>query len=298
MTDLSGLAGLPRLARVWHTPAGFPAISSRTNVGSISSRSSSNTTSTLTRRGSQLRRLAERYAVVCHGVDMSVGTAGPLDESSLRRKAEVIAEARAAWFSDHLCFTKAHGIDIGQLTPLPFSDDSIEIVTRNIRTIKKIIHVPFLMENISYYFTIPGSTMSEAEFISRVVEAADCGLLLDLTNVHTNAINHGYDPFEFLRSLPLERVVEVHVAGGLWMDHVLIDSHSSAVPEAVWELLRFVLPRSPLKGVVLERDEDVPSLEELSRELDVARQIMAGHADGTVAACLMAAAGAKAGGND
>ncbi len=165
------------------------------------------------------------------------------------------------------------------MTPLPFSDESIEIVANNIRKIKAFIPVPFLMENISYYFSIPGSTMSEAEFISRVVEVADCGLLLDLTNVHTNAINHGYDPFEFLRSLPLERVVEIHVAGGLMMDGVLIDSHSSAVPEAVWDLLRFVLPRSPVKGVVLERDEDVPSLEELSQELDVARRILAGHAD-------------------
>ena len=249
-------------------------------------------------RTAELLRLSARYPIVCHGVDMSVGTAEPLDEIALRRKAQVVVESKALWFSDHLCFTKAHGIDIGQLTPLPFSDESIEIVTNNVRAIKACIPVPFLLENIAYYFTIPGSTMSEAEFIRRVVESADCGLLLDLTNLYTNAINHGYDPFAFLRSIPLERVVEIHVAGGSWMESVLIDSHSAEVPAPVWDLLGFVVRRSAVKGVVLERDENIPSLEELSRELEIARRVMASRNDAPVPDHARSVGSADAGASD
>jgi uncharacterized protein (UPF0276 family) len=220
-------------------------------------------------------RLSSTYPIVCHGIDMSVGTVAPLDEADLRRKAAIIADTKALWFSDHLCFTKAHGIDLGQLTPLPFSDESVEIVTNNVRTIKDCIPVPFLLENITYYFAIPGSTMTETEFITRVVESADCGLLLDLTNVYTNAANHGYDPFQFIREIPLDRVVEIHVAGGSQMEDTVIDSHSSEVPGAVWDLLDFVMRHAPVKGVILERDEDVPPLAELARELAIARDVMA-----------------------
>jgi uncharacterized protein (UPF0276 family) len=228
-------------------------------------------------RAEELRRLADSFPVVGHGVDLSIGTAEPLDERLLEQIGEILRGAGALWFGEHLCFTKAAGINLGQLTPLPFSEESIDTVADNVRLVKKHISVPFLLENITYYFTAPGSVISEAEFIRRVLEQADCGLLLDLTNVHTNATNHGYDPYEFLRQIPLERVVEVHLAGGSWMEDTLIDSHGSEVPAPVWDLLRFLVKHAPVRGVVLERDENIPQMDELTAELDRAREILKSH---------------------
>ena len=120
---------------------------------------------------------------------------------------------------------------------------------------QELVGLPFLLENITYYLDVE-SELTESEFITAVVQQADCGLLLDLTNVYINSVNHGFDPFDFLAQLPLERVLQAHLAGGEWQGSTMIDSHALSVNEEVWCLLEFVLSRSPVKGILIERDQN------------------------------------------
>jgi uncharacterized protein len=223
-------------------------------------------------RYDRLRGLRERFPIVPHGVGLSIGTAGPLDTDYLDRLAGVVAACGAPWFSDHLSFTKVPDTDIEQLMPLWFTQESLDAVCRNLNQLKSRIDTPFLLENITYYFPIPDSEMTEAEFITRVVEETDTGLLLDLNNVWVNSVNHGFDPYEFLRSIPLHRTVQIHLAGGQVVDSLLIDTHSRPVQEPVWDLLSYVLARVPVKAILLEWDQDWPAFEQLLAHLDRARR--------------------------
>jgi len=130
-----------------------------------------------------------------------------------------------------------------------------------------------ILENITYTVVLPGNEWSEAEFIAEVLERADCGLLLDVTNVFANSINHGYDARYFLRQLPLDRVVQLHFVGGKWEGGMFIDSHSHPTPSAVWALMKEVLACTPVRGAILERDENLPGWESLGAELERARQL-------------------------
>src|SRR5262249_52050642 len=146
-------------------------------------------------------------------------------------------------WSEHIAFTRAGGIDIGHLAPLPFTQVAIDAVCRNIDTVRQRIPVPLILENITYNVLLPRQEMSEAEFLAEILERTDCGLLLDVTNLHVNSENLQYDARAFLDHLPLERVVQLHFAGGCLHDGTLIDSHSEPTSEEVWRLLEEVLSR-------------------------------------------------------
>lgn len=223
--------------------------------------------------GGPLEQLRDRFALVPHGIEMSIGTEGPLDLTYLDDLAQLVARAGAPWCSDHLSFTRAGGVSIGQLTPLMRTRDLADDIAGKARQVQEQVGTPFLLENITYHLDFPAE-LSEAEFITRVIEKAGCGLLLDLTNVFVNATNHGYDPIEFLNSIPLERVVQMHLAGGYWSEGTLLDSHSAPVPAEVWELLEYVSDRTPaLRCVILERDQEFPDdFDELTADLRRARE--------------------------
>lgn len=220
-------------------------------------------------------RLREAFPLIPHGVELSIGTEGDLDLLYMEHLAELVAAIGAPWFSDHLCFTRADGIALGQLTPLPRTRAVAADVARKARWVQDSVGVPFLLENITYYFDL-GGELSEADFLSQVLQHSGCGLLLDLTNVHVNAVNHGFDPFEFLDSIPCERVVQVHLAGGEPSERALLDSHGASVPAEVLELLRHLVARATnLKGVLVERDQNHPDdFGELLADLDAARAIV------------------------
>ena len=135
---------------------------------------------------------------------------------------------------------------------------------------------PLILENITYTINLPGE-MTESQFLAEVLEQNNCGMLLDLTNVYTNSINHRCDAIEFLEQLPLERVVELHFAGGHWQDGVLIDSHSQPAPPEVWTLMEEVIAKAPVRGIVLERDENLPAFSELASEVERARSLLSRH---------------------
>ncbi|MCC9311961.1 DUF692 domain-containing protein [Kitasatospora sp. RB6PN24] len=224
----------------------------------------------------EARELADRFPILLHGVDLSLGTDQPPDTEYVKKIQRLAERIEPEWVSDHLCFTQVPGLNLGQLTPLAFTPETAEIAARNIRLVAQELEQPFAVENISYYFRVPWSTMSEAEFITEVVTRADCHLLLDLTNVLNNATNLGFDAADFLDRIPLERVLQVHLAGGYWQDGVLLDTHSHPVPAQVLKLLLDFVPRMPaLKAVMVERDQNFPPPAELLAELDGIRQALA-----------------------
>ncbi len=222
----------------------------------------------------ELDLLAEHFALIPHALNLSLGSAEGVDPAYVRKLAKLVRRVNPPWWSEHIAFTRAGGVDIGHLSPLPFTWEAVEVVCRNIAEVRRWIDRPLILENIAYAMTAPAGEMSEAEFLTEVLERTDCGLLLDVTNLHTNAVNHGYDPLAFLGQLPLERVVQLHFVGGHWHNGVLIDSHSQPTPPKVWALMEAVLTRVPVKGVVLERDENLPPFEELLGELDQVRRIV------------------------
>jgi len=138
-----------------------------------------------------------------------------------------------------------------------------------------MISVPLILENITCTVDLPGAEMDEGEFLAEVLGRSGCGMLLDVANVYTNAVNHGGDALALLEALPLDRVVQLHFAGGHTRDGMLVDSHAHATPAEVWRLLEAAVEQAPVKGIILERDENLPALTELLPELDRARSIAA-----------------------
>jgi uncharacterized protein (UPF0276 family) len=215
-----------------------------------------------------LTDLATRFSCVPHGTELSIGTVGPVDGSYLEQVAEIASVASAPWFSDHLCFTTAGGFRLTHLTPVQWTREMASLIAAKARQVQDTVGLPFLLENITYTFVLPGE-LSEAEFIEAVMEQSGCYLLLDVTNVYTNARNLGFDAMEFLTMIPLERVVQLHVAGGQWEDGVLLDSHDSPVPAEVWPLVGYVMDHAPVRGILVERDANFPAdFAELLRDVD------------------------------
>lgn len=221
----------------------------------------------------ELELLAQHFTLIPHAINLSLGSAEGVDALYVQKLARVIHRLNPPWWSEHIAFTRAGGVEIGHLSPLPFTREAVDAVARNVAEVRRWIDTPLILENITYTVTVPGAEMSEPEFLRAVLEEAGCGLLLDVTNLYTNAVNHGYDPLTFIEQLPLERVVQLHFVGGIWDGGMLIDSHSQPTPQEVWSLFEYVLGRVQVKGVVLERDENLPPFGEILEELEHARQI-------------------------
>jgi uncharacterized protein (UPF0276 family) len=226
---------------------------------------------------SALARAAERYPIVTHGLTMSLGGFDPLGEEYLRGLREMVREVRTPWHSDHLCFGSVDGVILHDLLPLRFTDAAVERVADRVKQARDAIGVPIAVENISFYMH-PGETeMPEAEFVARVCDRADCGLMLDVNNAYVNATNFGFDIDAWMRTVPLDRVVQMHVAGHEWFDEpggrLIVDTHGADVCDPVLSLLERVLARTGPVPVLLERDTNVPALDDLLRELAVIRAV-------------------------
>jgi len=222
-------------------------------------------------RRSLLRELAERFPLVPHCTELSIGSPEQLDRELLGQVAEVAELVDAPWVSDHLCFTSAGGVRLGHLAPVPWTRAAADAMAAKARSVSDAVGRPFLLENIAYNFVIPGE-LTEAEFITAVLDNSDCYLLLDVTNVYTNATNLGFDPAEHIDAFPLQRLGQLHVAGGTWNDDVLVDSHDAKVPDRVWDLVRQVAGRVTIPAILLERDASFPDdFGEIMGDIDTAR---------------------------
>lgn len=223
----------------------------------------------------ELRLLRDAVPVLLHGIGLSLGSAEGLDPARLDHVARVAEAVEPPWFSEHIAFTRADGVEIGHLMPLPFTREAVETVAGNVAALKRAIPgVPIALENIAYTFVLPGAEMTEDAFVRAVLEEADCGLLLDLENVHANSRNHGFDPIAYLETLPLERVIEVHLAGGVVREGEYADTHTRPVPEESWKLLEWLAPRAAIRAVIIERDDNLPPFAELLEEVRRAGEIL------------------------
>jgi uncharacterized protein (UPF0276 family) len=222
----------------------------------------------------ELKMLKQHFPLVPHSLEMSLGSAEGIDEDYLEKVAELVEFVEPEWFSDHICFTKSGGVKIGHLAPVPYTYEALKVFVRNISKVKNRIKTPFVLENITYMMRFPSSEMSEGEFITRVLEETDCGLLLDVTNLYINARNHVYDWRAFLDELPLERVVQLHFVGLHKHQNLLIDAHANETQSEIWEVFREVCARCDVKGACLERDENFPPFAEILNELKTARGLL------------------------
>jgi uncharacterized protein (UPF0276 family) len=221
----------------------------------------------------ELDLLANNFTLIPHGLDLSIGSAEGIDSAYLDRFAALIARLDPPYWSEHLAFTRAGGIAFGHLACLPYTNEAVEIVARNVETVRRRIGVPLILENITATALIPGAQMDEPEFVGAVLEATGCGWLCDVTNLFANAFNAGRHAAAELDRWPWQRVVQMHFAGGRISDGVLIDSHDGPTTPEVWRLLEAAVARSQVKGIILERDERLPPFGELLAELDKARTI-------------------------
>ena len=231
-----------------------------------------------------LGRIREHYPLSLHGVGLSIGGEGPLDEAHLDRLAALITRYEPASFSEHLAWSSHGEVFLNDLLPLPYDRSTLQRVCRHIDRVQERLQRRMLLENPSTYIEFERSTLSETEFLREVLKRTGCGLLLDVNNVHVSCTNHGRDALAYLRELPLDAVGEAHLAG-FSRDHdaagapLLIDSHGSPVDAAVWTLYASVIARLGPVATLLERDNDVPALATLLAEAGQAEALMAARAE-------------------
>jgi len=221
----------------------------------------------------ELKLLKEHFSLIPHSLDLSLGSAEGIDEEYLEKIGRLVEFIQPAWFSDHICFTKSGGIKIGHLAPVPYTNEALKYFVKNIARVKKTIQTPLILENISYLVQFPSSEMPESEFIKKVLEETDCGLLLDVTNLYINSRNFGFCWQKFLDEIPIERVVQLHFVGSHQQGKRLIDAHANATEAEIWRVFEEVARRCDVKGAILERDDNFPPFEEIIKEIETARNI-------------------------
>jgi uncharacterized protein (UPF0276 family) len=220
-----------------------------------------------------LDRVRERYPVVLHGVSLSIGSSDPIDFDYLRELRSLAARVRPAWVSDHFCWTGVGGRNAHDLLPLPYTEETIDHVVARVRTVQEFLERPLVLENVSSYLTYRDSQMSEWQCLAEIARRADCFLLLDVNNVYVSAFNHGFDPLEFLRGMPLDRVVQFHLAGHTDNGTHLLDTHDHPIGDPVWQLYRDAVRRFGPLPTLIERDDRIPELAEVAAEAHAARGI-------------------------
>ncbi len=223
------------------------------------------------RLAKEFRAYTERFPFVCHGLSLSIGSPAPLNTELLQAVKQLMREHGIRYYSEHLSYCSDQG-QLYDLLPIPFTEDAVDYVAERILRAQDILGQQIAIENSSYYYA-PQQEMSESEFINAVVNKADCALLLDVNNIYVNSINHKYDPYEFLASLPGERTAYIHIAGHYEeAEDLRVDTHGAPVIHPVWQLLEKTYELFGVKPTLLERDFNIPPLSELLSELDEIKQ--------------------------
>jgi len=225
-----------------------------------------------------LEQIAERYSLVMHGVSLSIGSTDPLNFNYLSKLKKLAGAINARWISDHVCWTGVCGLNAHDLLPIPMNEETLDHLVSRIRTVQDFLERPIVLENPSSYVTFANSTMTEWEFLSRMAEEADCGLLLDVNNVYVSSFNHDFDPLEYIQSVPHQRVVQFHLAGHTNCGTHLVDTHDGYVVDEVWELYRRAHELTGGASTLLEWDANIPPFPVLHAEVLKARQWLRGNA--------------------
>ena len=217
-------------------------------------------------RGKAFRHFTERFPFVCHGLSLSIGGPTPLDQTFIRKLRQFMDEHKIRAYSEHLSYCTDDG-HLYDLMPIPFTEEAVHYVAGRIRQVQEIIGQRMAIENVSYY-AAPGARLSEIDFINAVIAEADCDLLLDVNNIYVNSVNHHYDPLEFLRALPGDRIAYGHIAGHYnEAEDLIIDTHGADIIKDVWDLLDKAYGLFGVFPTLLERDFNIPPVAELLNEV-------------------------------
>jgi uncharacterized protein len=220
-----------------------------------------------------LRQVAERYPVVLHGVSLSIGSTDQLDLKYLMSLRKLASEIGARWISDHLCWTGVAGQTTHDLLPMPLNEASLAHVVARIRVVQDVLGQRLIVENPSTYARFAADTMPEPEFLCRMAEEADCGILLDVNNVYVSSFNHGFDPRCYIDMMPVRRIVQIHLAGHSHFGSYILDTHDAPVSGLVWELYQYAIDRVGPVSTLLEWDAKIPDLNTAHAELLKARSL-------------------------
>jgi len=219
-----------------------------------------------------LDQILEQYQVVMHGVSLYFGSPEKPNREHLKRLKALVKLTKTPWIGDHLCWGSVDGTYTHDLLPLPYTSATAKAAADKIKFIQEYLEVPVVVENLSSYAEFKASTMTEWEFLNEVVEAADCGILLDVNNIFVSSQNHGFDPYHYINSVPHHRVAQMHIAGHSKFDRFVIDTHDSRPIDAVWKLYAHAIKCVGRTATLLEWDAKVPAFEEVKAEADKSRQ--------------------------
>lgn len=208
-----------------------------------------------------LLRILEQYPVVQHGVGLAIGSPAPLDWDYLKRLKDLTKITKTPWVSDHLCWGKLPGAHYHDLLPLPYTPEVINYVAERARIVQDYLELPFALENLSSYVAYNDDQMPEWEFYSAIVEKADIHMMLDVNNIYVSSRNHGFDPMDYIRQIPMKRVLQIHLAGHTDKGTYVLDTHDDYVRDEVWELYGKVYPMTNGVSTLLEWDDNFISLQ-------------------------------------
>ncbi|HEY6305997.1 MAG TPA: DUF692 domain-containing protein [Candidatus Angelobacter sp.] len=213
-----------------------------------------------------LDQILERYRVVQHGVSMYFGSAEPLNREHLRRLKTLVKRTKTPWLTDHLCWGSVDGTYSHDLLPMPYTFEAAKKTAQKIREARDFLEVPIAVENVSSYAEFHVSEMTEWEFLSEVVEDADCGILLDVNNIYVSSQNHNFNPLDYLNGVPHERVAQIHIAGHSKYEKYILDTHDHPVIDPVWKIYTRAIELVGPTATLLEWDDRIPSFEEVHAE--------------------------------
>jgi hypothetical protein len=213
-----------------------------------------------------LDQILDHYTVVQHGVSLYFGSTDPLNREHLRKLKRLVKRTRTPFLSDHLCWGSFNGQYTHDLLPLPYTFEAAKHTAERVRAVQDFLEVPVCVENVSSYAEFHASQMTEWQFVTEVVERADCGILLDVNNIYVSAWNHGFDPYEYLNNVPAHRVAQIHVAGHSTFEKYVLDTHTGPVKNEVWQLYAQAIKRIGFTNTLLEWDADIPSFEAVRAE--------------------------------
>jgi hypothetical protein len=220
-----------------------------------------------------LLRLRQDLPVALHGVSLSVGSVDPLNFDYLKRLKELTDILQPAIVSDHLCWTGVDGENFHDLLPIPYTEESLRLITDKVSKVQDFLGRRILLENPSSYLEFADSEMAEGEFLAELARRSDCGILLDVNNIYVSSVNHGFSAEQYLRDIPFERVGQIHLAGHSKQDGILVDTHDAPVSEDVWALFQRVTEQHGQLNAMIERDGNIPSWTELEKEISRIRII-------------------------
>jgi len=230
-----------------------------------------------------LLKIREDFPIALHGVSLSIGGVEGPRPGYLERLKRLVDRVRPFLVTDHLCFTGAHASNVHDLLPLPYTEEAVATVARNVARVQEALGRTIALENVSSYLSYRESEMPEWEFLNAVARRSGCKILLDVNNVYVSARNHGFEPEVYVDAIPAALVAQLHLGGYSDMGAFLFDTHSRAPTEPVWELYRRTIRRMPETPVLIEWDEDLPGWEALEAQAVRASEVLcqelgAGHA--------------------